>query len=75
MLAVLANRIRKAHDAVQAVEPAAEFRPDVVVLDIALPKMHVRRSFEAGFDQHMVKPIDLAALEQLLADAKHSSRF
>jgi PAS domain S-box-containing protein len=27
-----------------------------------------RRSLEAGFDRHLVKPVDLAALEQLLTD-------
>ncbi len=29
-----------------------------------------RRSQEAGFDQHMVKPVDPAALERLLAGLK-----
>jgi CheY-like chemotaxis protein len=28
-----------------------------------------RRSHEAGFDLHLVKPIELAALQRLLADA------
>jgi len=74
-----------------------EFRPDVVLLDIGLPKMNgyevahrIRhqpwgqgmvlialtgwgqetdrhRSQAAGFDHHLVKPVDPAALLQLLA--------
>ncbi|HKI37080.1 MAG TPA: response regulator [Gemmataceae bacterium] len=29
-----------------------------------------RRSLEAGFDRHLVKPVDLAALEQILAEER-----
>jgi CheY-like chemotaxis protein len=88
-----------AHDGDQAVESAERLRPDVVILDIGLPKLNglevarriraepwgrrmtlvaltgwgqadVRRqSVEAGFDQHLVKPIDSAALDKLLAEA------
>ena len=75
-------------------EAAAEFRPDVVLLDIGLPKLNgyeaARRirpepwgkdmvlvaltgwgqeedrhkSTRAGFDQHLVKPVDLDALTE-----------
>jgi DNA-binding response OmpR family regulator len=80
-------------------EAAEKFRPDVVLLDIGLPKLngydvarlireqswgkHIalialtgwgqeedrRRSVDAGFDMHMVKPADLNMLTKLLARA------
>jgi CheY-like chemotaxis protein len=33
------NDVQVAHDGIEAVESAAEFRPDVAVLDIAMPKL------------------------------------
>jgi CheY-like chemotaxis protein len=81
----------------EALELAAAFRPDVVLLDIGMPKLNgyevarrireqpwgkgivlvaltgwgqeddKRRSEQAGFDQHMVKPVELDALNKLLA--------
>ena len=80
-----------------ALETAAEFRPDVALLDIGLPVMDghelavkirqlpgladVRlvaltgygqardraRSRAAGFDLHLVKPVDLAAIDHVLS--------
>lgn len=100
MLNVMGNETRTAHDGLQAIEVAADFRPDVVLLDIGMPKLngyetarrireqpwgrHVvlaaitgwgqdddrRRSQEAGFDHHLVKPIDLAALQKLLVSKR-----
>lgn len=87
-----------AYDGLEAVEAAAAFRPDVILLDIGLPKLNGfeaarkirdqqsdkslvlvaltgwgqeedrRRSEEAGFNAHMVKPVDYAALTKLLAE-------
>jgi PAS domain S-box-containing protein len=87
----------KAYDGVAAIEAAERFRPDLVLLDIGLPRMNGyqvcqrlrqepwgrdltivaltgwgqeedrNRSKEAGFDAHMVKPVDFDALLQLLA--------
>ncbi|MGB7415239.1 MAG: PAS domain-containing protein, partial [Thermosynechococcaceae cyanobacterium] len=90
------DETRRAADGLAGFEAAAEFRPDIVLLDIGLPKLNGyevarkireqpwgkkmvlvaltgwgqeedrRRSSEAGFDAHMVKPIEHAALLQLL---------
>lgn len=98
LLRMLGNEVRTAHDGLQAVAAATEFHPDLVLLDIGLPKLNGydaarriravrgdrvvliavtgwgqkedrRRSREAGFDHHLTKPVDLAALNQLLANA------
>jgi two-component system CheB/CheR fusion protein len=88
--------VRVAHDGISALETIPSFDPDVVVLDLGLPRMDGfqiarrirqeprnkppiliamsgygqeedrRRSKEAGFDHHLVKPISLADLESLL---------
>jgi signal transduction histidine kinase len=97
MLELMGNDVRTAHDGVQAVEVAQMFQPNVVLLDIGLPKLNgydaarrirklpggpsmflialtgwgqdedKRRSAEAGFNLHLVKPMDPDALENLLA--------
>jgi CheY-like chemotaxis protein len=91
------HEVRTAHDGLEAIELADEFRPDVVLLDIGLPKLDGykvaqrlrqqpwglgivlialtgwgqetdrQRTQEAGFDHHLVKPVDPSALLQLLA--------
>ncbi len=93
------NEVRTAYDGVEAVSAAADFEPDVVLLDIGLPKMNGydvarrlrqqkrgrdlvlvaltgwgqeedrRRSREAGYDHHLVKPVDLGSLQELLRGA------
>jgi PAS domain S-box-containing protein len=85
-----------ANDGLQAVQLAESFRPNLILLDIGMPKLNgydacsrirqqawgrkpfivamtgwgqdedKRRSLEAGFDLHLVKPIDVAVLEELL---------
>jgi signal transduction histidine kinase len=97
MLKIMGHETLTAHDGLEAVQAAATFRPDVMLLDIGLPKLNgyevcrrIReqpwgermvlialsgwgqeedklRSKEAGFNFHMVKPVDPAALEKLLA--------
>ena len=81
------------YDGLEAVEAANRRRPDVILLDIGMPRMNGydaarsirrqiwsartvlialtgwgqpedrQRSAEAGFDRHLVKPVDLPALE------------
>ncbi len=96
MLKLMGNETHTAHDGLAAVEAAEQFRPDMILLDIGLPKMNGydtcryirgqawsggmeivaltgwgqeedrRRSKEAGFDHHMVKPVEIPAIEKLL---------
>lgn len=98
LLRMMGNETRTANDGLQAVELADEFRPDVIVMDIGLPKLNGydacrcirqtpwggdmliiaatgwsqeedrRRSKEAGFDHHLVKPIGTAELNHLIID-------
>jgi CheY-like chemotaxis protein len=88
---------RTAYDGLEALEAAAEFCPDLVLLDIGLPRLDGlevarrlraqrpgeamllialtgwgqdedrERSMQAGFDAHMVKPLDVDALLAWLA--------
>ena len=97
------SRRSTAFDGIEAIEAAATFRPDVVLLDIGLPKLNGyetarrireqpwsngmvlvavtgwgqeedrQKTREAGFDAHLVKPIDFAALTKLLAAAGTSA--
>jgi PAS domain S-box-containing protein len=97
LLKLTGNETHTAYDGFEAVEAAATFRPDVVLLDIGLPKLNGyeaarkireepwgkklvlvaltgwgqdedrRKSRDAGFNGHMVKPIDHAELMKLLA--------
>lgn len=89
--------VQTALDGLQAVERAAKFRPDVVLLDLGMPNLdgyeaarmirdqpwgkrmvlialtgwgqeeHRRRTRDAGFDAHLVKPLDMTALEEIWA--------
>jgi PAS domain S-box-containing protein len=97
LLRLMGNDTRTAYDGQQGVDVAGEFRPDVALLDIGLPKLDGyeacrriraepwgkgvvlvavtgwgqdedrRRSHEAGFNYHMVKPVDPDELMKLLA--------
>jgi PAS domain S-box-containing protein len=97
LLRLMGNDTRTAYDGEEGVAVAEAFQPDVILLDIGLPKLDGyeacrrireqpwgksavliavtgwgqeddrRRSHEAGFDQHMVKPVDPQDLMKLLA--------
>jgi PAS domain S-box-containing protein len=98
LLQLTGSETRTAYDGAQALDMAAEFHPDVVLLDIGLPRMsgyevarRMRtepwgksivllamtgwgqdedraRSMEAGFNAHLVKPVDLNVLSALLGE-------
>ena len=100
LLKLTGHETHTAYDGLEAVAAAATFRPEVVLLDIGLPKLNGydacrkireqpwgkgmalialtgwgqdedrRKSQEAGFDGHLVKPIDHATLTKLLAELR-----
>ncbi len=102
LLRLMGNVTQTANDGLEAVEVASEFRPDVVLLDLGLPKLdgyeacrRIRqqpggsdmvivavtgwdqdedrvRTSEAGFDHHLVKPVDQATLAEILASVPSS---
>ena len=102
LLELEGNEAHVAHDGMSALEAAEALRPDVMMLDIGLPRLNgyevarrIRaepwgagvlllaltgwghpddraRSEEAGFDRHLVKPVEIAALSELIA--QHASR-
>ena len=97
LLEMAGHAVQVAYAGPAALEAAAAFRPDVVLLDIGLPGSTAtrspsacartppwrastliavsgygqeedrRRSMEAGFDRHLVKPVDFKELQDLLA--------
>src|SRR5215216_6734221 len=94
---ITGNKTYMAYDGVEAVEAIEKYRPEVVLLDIGLPKLDGhevcrrvrkqpwgkniimiaitgwgqeddrRKSEEAGFDGHLVKPVDYDKLLELLS--------
>jgi signal transduction histidine kinase len=97
LLGLQGHKVRTAVDGPAALEIARNFHPNVILLDIGLPKMDGyqvarrlredermrdvflaamtgygqdedrRRTRDAGFDCHLVKPVDPETLEDLLA--------
>ena len=100
LLQMTGNETRIACDGLEAVHAAETFKPDVVLLDIGMPKLNGydacrrireqpwgkdmvlialtgwgqeqdrQKSRDAGFDGHLVKPVDYAALMKMLADSR-----
>jgi CheY-like chemotaxis protein len=94
----LGHDVQKAPDGMTALRLAADYKPDVVLLDIAMPGIDGcatarqlrqldpehrtllvaltgyedaetrRRAEDAGFDRHIVKPLEAAHLRELLLD-------
>jgi CheY-like chemotaxis protein len=92
------HAVETAYDGLEAVEKAAKFHADVVLMDLGMPHLNGyeaaqrireqgqkdltlvavsgwgqeedrRRSDEAGFNAHLIKPVDMRELQKLIADA------
>jgi CheY-like chemotaxis protein len=99
LLGLNGNETHLAHDGEAALAAAERYRPDLILLDIGMPRMNGhevcrrlrtqpwgkdlkvialtgwgqeqdrRMTAEAGFDGHLVKPVDAATLNEVLAEA------
>jgi CheY-like chemotaxis protein len=99
LLKITGNETYTAYDGLEAVDVAATFKPDLVLLDIGLPRLNGyevcrkireqswgkdmvlvaltgwgqeedrQKSKDAGFNGHVVKPIELTALTRLLTES------
>lgn len=104
MLKTLGNELQTANDGLEAVQLAEEFQPDVVLMDLSMPKVNgleaarrirkapwgkriklialtswgqeadKQRTAAAGFDHHLVKPVAVAELQELLAQTGPRAR-
>ncbi len=100
MLKMMGHDVRTSHDGFDGVAAATAYRPDLILLDLGMPRLNGydacrrireqpwgkgmviialtgwgqeedrRRSQEAGFNHHLVKPVELASLDKLLAELK-----
>jgi CheY-like chemotaxis protein len=98
VLQLMGNDTATAYDGQEGVDAADRLRPDVILLDIGLPRLNGyeaarrirgqewgrhpvliavtgwgqdedrRRSQEAGFDHHMVKPVRFEQIEEILGN-------
>ena len=101
---ITGNKTYTAHDGVEAVEAIEKYRPEVVLLDIGLPRLDGhevcrrvraqtwgreivmialtgwgqeedrRKSEEAGFNGHLVKPVDYDRLLELVRSSTEAQR-
>src|SRR5262249_60172337 len=62
MLTMMGHDIQKAYDGLEAVQAAAAFRPDVVLLDIGLPKMNGYEAARHIRQQPWGRPMTLIAV-------------
>lgn len=97
LLKIAGNETYTAHDGQAALEAVEQHRPEIVLLDIGLPKLSGhevcrrireqpwgqkmvlialtgwgqdedrRKSHEAGFNGHLVKPVEYSALQEMLS--------
>ncbi|HEX4145675.1 MAG TPA: PAS domain S-box protein [Pirellulales bacterium] len=103
ILKVMGNTTHTAYDGEEAVASAEAVRPDVILLDLGLPKLNGyeacrrireqpwaknlviiaqtgwgqdgdrQRTHEAGFDYHLVKPVEFSSLMNVLANLPRSA--
>ena len=104
LLQAMGHDTRVVHDGIEALEEAELFRPDVVLLDIGMPRLDGyetarritsrpwaaatqivavtgwgqetdrQRAKDAGFHRHLVKPVDLDALREVMSSACQEPR-
>ena len=100
LLQSMGHDTRVVHDGIEALEEAELFRPEVVLLDLGMPRLDGyetarriaslpwaaatqivavtgwgqegdrQRAKEAGFHRHLVKPVDLDALREVISSAQ-----
>ena len=100
ILTMLGHETRTARNGIEAIEIAEQFQPEVVLLDLGMPKLNgydtarrLRekengrqlllvaltgwgqeedrvRSSAAGFDSHLIKPVDVGHIQRLLAEKR-----
>ncbi|MFO0967506.1 MAG: ATP-binding protein [Gemmataceae bacterium] len=100
LLKSVGAEVRMAYDGMEALAAAAAFQPEVVLLDIGLPKLNGyevarqlraqpwagdtviiattgwgqeddrRKALEAGFDSHLVKPVNFKVIEEIVVDPR-----
>lgn len=101
LLTSMGHDVYCAHDGLEALELGQRFRPNIVLMDLGMPKLNGfeaarrmrqeswgkdlalvatsgwgqaedrRRSAEAGFDRHLVKPVTVEALRKILEVPVH----
>ena len=99
VLKIMGHEVRMAHDGLEAIDMARSFKPQLVFMDLGMPKLNgfeaaqrirqepwgsemilvaltgwgqdedKQRTREAGFDHHLIKPAEPAALQELIAKA------
>lgn len=104
LLELKGHQVRTARNGLEAIEIAEALRPQVILLDIGMPKLNgydaarrirelpwgkdivlialtgwgqaedVRLAMASGFNHHLVKPVDLATLDTLLAESPQVAR-
>jgi CheY-like chemotaxis protein len=97
LVSLMGHEVRQARDGQEALEVAGRFRPEVIFMDLGMPKLNGyeaarrireeswgqellmvattgwgqeddrRRTKEAGFDQHLVKPVLAGHVQELMA--------
>jgi signal transduction histidine kinase len=97
LLAALGHEVRTVHDGIAAVQVAGEFRPEVIIMDVGMPRLNGydacrlireqlwgkdatiialtgwaqdddrRLSKEAGCDAHLIKPVFITDLVEILS--------
>jgi PAS domain S-box-containing protein len=98
LLQINGHEVRTAHDGAEGAATVAQFRPEMVLMDLGMPKVDGyeaarriraqpwgkelvlvaltgwgadddrKRTYDAGFDRHLVKPVNHEALKRMIDD-------